>query len=688
MKWQLQMKNLCLCGILLYALCFISCSDRKDEPEIIQEQTKETLTFKGDENLNMLMDKILKQFTYTASQETVIKTFLPEQSSIDITLEDVDSKRYRIATLLTQAYELNKNNLFDSAVLEQALMLSQEWDVLCASAKPYMQLPLLQRLDTDIALSLSLLFLGSNDADMLFDMRLQEQYQSAKGSGELNTIIESHIQARLLALFGLYHLDIIQQNREHLATHKVRMALEDDLELYKDFLLKEHYDVYYRAFSLLKDEILRQQAPMDRILAKLLEYATFLDADSTDSLETENMYLHIQNLKNAYALLKAQNTSSKEARDIVHIAQNPIKNVYDNIFMSHYLYGIDYLCLSLLNEDISVHLPLALDYLQTDFKQLQITQHHFNQALFQNALTSMFIGAYALSQTYQNLPYFDELLRLIKTDMSQYADALNESDKELYYDALFTLEQTDRSKFLEISLIDEKPKDEAGYINVPLALSPQEIAQVQHIILQEKSAANDNHPVCLSPLDVSFMLSLAYQAYKAQGFAGISPQLLKIRLDEVFHIGDFSKSALATHLVDFDTFMVLGVIDKNCYVQDINVSERLNTLQRKERLCGENLYFDKENGFMTNEILPSKVLTQVADGNVYFRINEADFYLNKFIFSNDEDALQMLYKNPNTSEILPVLIDFFPRVKAYFALRLSPNLSQSLISRSKPKPCE
>ncbi len=63
----------------------------------------------------------------------------------------------------------------------------QEWSVLCASAKPYMQIPLLEKYDTQIAIALSLLFLNNNKGDSTtLNSLLEGQYQDAKNSGELS----------------------------------------------------------------------------------------------------------------------------------------------------------------------------------------------------------------------------------------------------------------------------------------------------------------------------------------------------------------------------------------------------------------------------------------------------------------------------------------------------------------------
>lgn len=673
-----------LCAIV--GLYFVACSEKVEEPPK-QEQVKSPLTTLGDENLETLMDKIFAHFAYLpADDEAMLESLLPKQAKDDIKFTPVDKKRYEITKLLWEAYAQNKAHNIESETLERALGLEQEWKVLIASATPYMKLPLLEKIDAEIALSLGLLFLNNNNGDeSTLATLLESQHQFAKGSGELNVIIESQIQVQLLALFGLYQLDSINQSMEHLASHKVRARLEESLEKYKDFLKQEHYDVYYRAFSLLKDEIIKSQSPMDRIFAKLLSYPQVRGI----SLTNDDTYLHIERISKAYEILKIKERDSALISNIINVAQNPLKNVYSDELLANYLYGLDYLSLSILGDDINANLPLALKHLQKDFKTFQILEHRFEEVSFQNYMSSIFIGAHILSQIYHNQEYFEELLRLAKSELAEYRDAMNHNDVEMYEDALFILEQTDRDKFLEITFLNNAPKDEKGYIKVALSLSPYEISQIKNINLKENNALRDNKEVCLSPAEVNFMLSLNYQAYRANGFDGSSPEMFQIRLDEVLGIEDFYKSPLAKHLVDFDSFMVLGVADKQCHIQGLSIDERLNTFADGSKFCGYNLYFDKENGFVIDEILPSRVLEQVADGNLYYRLKSVDVNINRLLFHNDENALKALKSAQNTGEILPVLVAFFPKIKEYLSYRLSsPQEAQKLISKAKPKPCK
>ncbi|WP_343353838.1 hypothetical protein V3I05_01855 [Helicobacter mastomyrinus] len=669
-------------GGIIVSLCFMACGESKTQEEHSSTQEQGQIPFKlqGNENLDALMDKILMQYAPLSGNTHFFDIREIQADSTQFT--PIDEQRNKIHHLLYEAYKENRAHYIESALLESVLGTQREWNVLSTSAQPYMEIPSLERLDTDIVLALSLLFLNDNKGDSSeFDKLLKQQYQSAKGSGTLSTIIESQIQARLLALYGLYHLDAINQNMEHLATHQVRVSLESDLEQYKDFILKEHFDVYQKAFSLLKEEILKQQAPMDRILAKLLEYPQSL----TDN---DDIYSHIEHLKNAYEIFKTHSFNSPQVQDIISIAQNPLKNVYSNTLIANYLYGLDYLSLMFLDDNGQSNIPLALDYLQKDFKSYQITQHRFDAALFQNYISSIFIGAYFLSQTYKDQVYFEELLRLIRAEISQYNDVMSEKDKELYQDALFILGQTDKSKFLAITFVDNRPKEEEGYVKIPLVLSPQENAHIRSIMSKEKNTAEEHKDVCLNPSDISFMLALTYQAYKMQGFEGVAPEMFQIRLDEVFDIEQFRQLPLSRHLIDFDTFMVLGVADKQCYAQELDVSERLAVLEAKEQICGYNLYFDKENGFVVDDILPSRVLEQTADGNIYYRLKVADMNLNQFLFHNDENALSALKQADNTGEILPVLLTFFPHMQTYLNNRLLPNEADEIIKRATPRSCK
>lgn len=694
------MKKYCiyiLWGMLISVL-LVACSDKPTDSTPDQAPPeKPALILEGNESLEKLMDKIFENNVYSTTTDELMRSFLPKEVQKNADTDKfipVEHKRYEVAQLFRQAYFQNKTHQIQSKTLEEAFALKKEWNVLCTSAQPYEKLPILQRLNTEIEISLSLLLLNSQDEVDTLERLLSQQYQSAKGTGELNTIIESQMQVRLLILFGLYHLDLINESKEeHSESFKLRSTLGANLAQYQDFLPKEHYEVYHRAFMLLNHAILKEQAPLDRILVKLLEFLPSLE----QNIGNEDWYLHLERVKNAYENSKTQDFSSPKAQELIQIAQNPHKNVYDNALIGNYLYGLDYLTLTLLNNDVANNLSLALDSLQKDFKHFQIFQHHFEPSSFQNYIASMFIGAYALYNTRQNQERFNELLHLIKSELSQYNDVISDENKDLYQDALFVLEQMDKTKFLQITLTEAKPEEEAGYIKIRLNLSPFEIESIKSIVSKENNALKENLPVCLTPQEVDFMLSLVYQAYKTQDVRGVAPEMFKIRLEEVFGIENLEhqkqfkdaqgKEWGREYLIDFDRFMLLGVADRACYVQSLILDEKLSVLQEKQKICGYNLYFDKENGLITNEILPSRILEIIADGNVYYRLREADLNLNKFIFYNDEIALESLKNAQDLGEILPVLLTTFSHMKDYLNNRLSPQQTQEIILRAKQKPC-
>ena len=206
--------------------------------------------------------------------------------------------------------------------------------------------------------------------------------------------------------------------------------------------------------------------------------------------------------------------------------------------------------------------------------------------------------------------------------------------------------------------------------------------------IKELIAKEQNTPqgevFCLDVADVEFMLSLVYQAYKIQGYEGIAPDFFKIRMEEVFGVRDFSQ--MDKYFVDFDRFMAVGVADRKCYKQNLLIDERLGRLQEKQGVCGYSLFFDKENGIMIDEILPSILLEQVADGNVYFRLKVADLNLNRFIFQNNEEALKEFEKMPYTSTILAVLLESFPDFSSYLKGRIGK--TENFLMKAKAKECE
>lgn len=676
----------------MVCVLFCACSKEQGEVESSPIAPKEPIPLvleNENESLDSLMDKIISANAYEPSNdallESIAKESITKASKPKDNFPPVSAKRYEIAQLLKEAYQQNKSHDIKPETLDRAFALRSEWNVLSEIADSYQDMSILEHYDTQIALELSLLLLNSARGDISsINNLLLGRYESARGSGELNVIIESRIQVRLLMLNGLHHLDMINGEADLLTNRAVREALIADLHEYKDFLAKAHYAVYKRAYDLLSVETISEEAPMDRILDKLISYWQSAEVPLNDD---GTLYKHIERIKEAYKLSKTKDFKSQNATQIIQIAKNPTKNVYANATITNYLYGLSYLTLALLNDDINVHLDLALESLQKDFKDLQIMQHRFDMPSFHNYMSAMFFNAYVLGNVKENLERFEELLKIIKADLAQYSDVISKADMDLYEDALSLLEQTDRGAFLAINFTNSAPKEEAGYKKVHLILSPQELEHIKHITNKESSVQN-GESVCLNTEEVAFMLSLTYQAYKASGFKGVAPEMFKIRLGEVFYIDlANNQSSLGKHLIDFEAFKLLGVANKSCY-KDEDVQERLNDITQKGRICGYNLYFDKQNGFVTDEILPSLVLEQDSSGNFYYRVKEIDLHLNSFIFHNDENALNALKSSPNHSQMLYALLAFFSDMKSYLHSRLSPQEAQNLIAKAKMKACK
>ncbi len=246
------MKKYCiyiLWGMLISAL-LVACSDKPTDSTPDQAPPeKPALILEGNESLEKLMDKIFENNVYSTTTDELMRSFLPKEVQKNADTDKfipVEHKRYEVAQLFRQAYFQNKTHQIQSKTLEEAFALKKEWNVLCTSAQPYEKLPILQRLNTEIEISLSLLLLNSQDEVDTLERLLSQQYQSAKGTGELNTIIESQMQVRLLILFGLYHLDLINESKEeHSESFKLRSTLGANLAQYQDFLPKEHYEVYH-----------------------------------------------------------------------------------------------------------------------------------------------------------------------------------------------------------------------------------------------------------------------------------------------------------------------------------------------------------------------------------------------------------------------------------------------------------
>ncbi len=165
------MKKYCiyiLWGMLISAL-LVACSDKPTDSTPDQAPPeKPALILEGNESLEKLMRSFLpKEVQKNADTDK----FIP-----------VEHKRYEVAQLFRQAYFQNKTHQIQSKTLEEAFALKKEWNVLCTSAQPYEKLPILQRLNTEIEISLSLLLLNSQDEVDTLERLLSQQYQSAKGS--------------------------------------------------------------------------------------------------------------------------------------------------------------------------------------------------------------------------------------------------------------------------------------------------------------------------------------------------------------------------------------------------------------------------------------------------------------------------------------------------------------------------
>lgn len=698
------------------------CGDKQNQESDTQALDSQVLTkipleLETNNTLESLMDKIFIHNMYDppkeiliASKEKLIESMLPSDNdktnSQNIpylnaqisSLPAVEEKRYEIAQIYQTAYQESKTHAIQVATLESVLQLKKEWEILTDSSKEYQGIVALENLRIQIELALAALFLGYQEGDtQTFEALLNQQYQTAKGTGELNVIIESQIQYRLIALFGLNQLERIANQQPNQAQQDVKKAfratVKKDLERYKDFLPKKHYEVYQKTLALLLEASLSNEAPMDRVLFKLFEYPSVTEM----SIENEsNMYERFERLRQAYNLSKnkALVTSQNEVQQIVQISHNPLKNVFETQSMGYYCYGLDYLSLAFVDFELIDSVRDALAYLQKDFKYYQIIEHRFDAPSFRNYIASMLLSAYALLNVQKYQEQFDEVVRLVKSELTQYRDAIDSNEFELYKDAIQVLENPDSRKFNTIELVAKEPVEEEGYIKVFLALSPQEYQQIQDIngrLQRDRNNGASLEQECLLPEDIDFMLSLAYQAFKSQGYVGVAPEMLSIRLDEVFDIRslDFQEMRmdihnqrwLGQHLVDFDRFIVLGIADRDCYTDFEMMQRMFQTLQSKQKICGANVFFDKENALVLSDLSPTKSLEIMPDGRVYFRLNKNDFLFNQLLFQNDERSLKALIQAHDKSKTIGYLIHFFPSLTAYLQQRSSVQEAQALISR-------
>lgn len=658
-------------SLVLVVFMLFACSD---DSKITQDSQplpqKPKLELESSDNLDSIMDKILAYVVYEPSTQGKEQNNIEQDTSSSSSL----SSPANVKGYLQKAYEMD-NGVGSYQQIPETLHLIKK-DLRERTAQNAIAIDLVYELEIDTDLALLLVRQGSMQS--LADLLLGQE-KSAKESGLLAEVIEYQIQIRLLALYGLYHSQMGEASQQESLEDTLRFKAETQnyLKQYKDFLQPKHYELYDKALELFGDASLQGQMPIDRILQQLLTYSFIVQRErDMDGAETER-------LQKAYELFQIRDFSSPQAKEIVEIAQNPLKNTYEDAEVGNYIYGLNFLTLAFLNDNVSPNIESALEYLQKDFQFIQIQQHTFSAAYFQNYLASMFVGAYILSGLHQDREYFENLLHRIQTELAQYTDVISQDDMNLYREMLALLEKTDREAFSSISFVESKPKDEDGFIKIALDLSPQEMQKIKELMAKEQNTPQ-GEVFCLDAADVEFMLSLVYQAYKIQGYEGIAPDLFKIRMEEVFGVVDFAQ--MSKYFVDFDRFMVVGVADRKCYKQNLPIDERLGRLQEKQGVCGYSLFFDKENGIMTDEILPSSLLEQVADGNVYFRLKVADLNLNRFIFQNNEEALKEIQKMPYTSTILAILLESFPDFQAYLKGRVS--ALQNFLTKAKAKACE
>ena len=663
------MRKLRILSLVLVVFMLFACSDEGAKTEATQDsqplaQKPKLELESNDDHLTSIMDKILAYVVYEPSTQGKEQNNIEQDTSSSSSL----SSPANVKGYLQKAYEMNKGVGSYQQMPETLLLIKKDLQERIAQNAITIDLAYELEIDTDLAL----LLVRQGSMQSLADLLLGQE-KSAKESGLLAEVIEYQIQIRLLALYGLYHSQMGEASQQGSLEDTLRFKAETQnyLEQYKDFLPPKHYELYDKALELLGDASLQGQIPIDRILQQLLVYSTHIEEDSSEILQK------------AYELFQIRDFSSPQAKEIVEITQNPLKNTYEDAEVGNYIYGLNFLTLAFLNDNVSPNIESALEYLQKDFQFIQIQQHTFSAAYFQNYITSMFVGAYILSGLHQDREYFENLLRRIQTELAQYDDVISQDDMNLYKEMLGVLEKTDREAFSSISFVESKPKDEDGFIKIRLDLSPQEMQKINELMTKEQNTPQ-GEVFCLDVADVEFMLSLVYQAYKIQGYEGIAPDFFKIRMEEVFGVRDFSQ--MDKYFVDFDRFMVVGVADRKCYKQNLLIDERLGRLQEKQSVCGYSLFFDKENGIMTDEILPPTLLEQVADGNVYFRLKVADLNLNRFIFQNNETALKEFETMPHTSTILAILLESFPDFSSYLKGRIAK--TENFLMKAKAKECE
>ena len=390
-------------SLVLVVFMLFACSD---DSKITQDSQplpqKPKLELESSDNLDSIMDKILAYVVYEPSTQGKEQNNIEQDTSSSSSL----SSPANVKGYLQKAYEMD-NGVGSYQQIPETLHLIKK-DLRERTAQNAITIDLVYELEIDTDLALLLVRQGSMQS--LADLLLGQE-KSAKESGLLAEVIEYQIQIRLLALYGLYHSQMGEASQQESLEDTLRFKAETQnyLKQYKDFLPPKHYELYDKALELFGDASLQGQMPIDRILQQLLVYSTHTEEDSGEIVDIGRL-------------------------------QNPLKNTYENAEVGNYIYGLNYLTLAFLNENVSRNIETALEYLQKDFQFYQIQQHTFLLPYFQNSITSMFVGAYILSGLHQDREYFENLLRRIQTELAQYTDVISQDDMNLYKEMLGVLE--------------------------------------------------------------------------------------------------------------------------------------------------------------------------------------------------------------------------------------------------------
>lgn len=706
LQWERLFMRIILC---IFSLLFLaSCSNTEQDSKQIEQNYQSSIHLKleANDNLDSIMDKIFESSVYKPEKDVVIKDLLPKQSQAQMLLNpqeqipQLESKLYDIAKAYEEAYSCNKqmathNCTNISQQLSQLLRLNKAWGILSQNVQEYKQMPVIDNFHTQITLSLSMLMLdfdsakdGNLSSEKMsgFNTLLNAQMQYATSTGELNKIVQSHIQYKLLALYAMQNLDKYLQRDS--SQDDIRKELESsiakDLEQYKDFLNKDNIRVYNKAFSLLQYAALTYEEPIDKVLEKLYEYPKGLDLSIEDS---GIIYEHIDWLNKAYYLFKNNLllSNEKDVQEIIHYNESPLKNVYSTEFIANYIYGLDYLALAFADYALIDSINSSISHMQKEFRYFQVVQHRFVKEAFHNYLSSMILSAYALSSAKKYPERFIELKNSIKSELDTYIDSLSKQEINLYKDALELLDSTNLDEFATLQLGESRPKDEEGYVKIKLNLAPQEHQRVMNLASKIDSD-------CLSLSDIGFMLSLAYQAFKIQGYEGIASEFLAIRLGDVFDIQDLSITTNSTQKLNiFDGVGIMAVADSIC---ENNTQEKLRIWQDKltqnGKICGRNIYIGLDNALILSELSPKKVLEILPDGSIYFRLALIDLYLNTFLFTNSQLSLNKLTNAiaPQDNDLIALLLQNFPAFKSYLNTRLSKLQADEFINNHQKIICD